>query len=65
MGDVYLMFGVAALCAVGGGVWLLKPSKSDASVYRHRIGGTMLIGAAMVLTGFAVALLTWSRQAAS
>ena len=62
MGGAYLMFAVAAVCAIGGVVWFLKPTKSDASVYRHRIGATMLIGAAMILTGYAIALVTWSRQ---
>lgn len=64
MGGAYLMFGVAALCAVLGVVWFLKPAKSDASVYRHRIGATMLIGAAMILTGYAIALVSWSRASA-
>lgn len=64
MGGVILMFAVAALCAVLAVVWFLKPARSEASVYRHRIGATMLMGGAMVLTVFAIALLTWSRQAA-
>lgn len=64
MGGIYLMFGVAAVCAILAVVWFLKPTRSEASVYRHRIGATMLMGGAMVLTGFAFALLSWSRQAA-
>ena len=59
MSSPLLMALVATLCAVGALVLFLRPTPSEASVYRHRIAATMLAGAAMTLAGFAWALHSW------
>ena len=43
--------GLAAL--IVGVVIIARPTPSEASVYRHRIFGTMLIAFAIILAGFA------------
>jgi len=48
-----LMALVALLCAGGALTFFLKPTRSEASVYRHRIAATMLAAAALILAGSA------------
>ena len=48
---IMYLAGLAALIA--GVVVIARPTPSEASVYRHRIFGTMLIAFAIILAGFA------------
>ena len=50
---------VALLCAGGAVTLLLRPSQSEASIYRHRIAATMLAAGALILAGFAWTLHSW------
>ena len=51
-----IMAGVALLCAILAIFLFLRPTPSEAAVYRHRIAATMLASAAITLAGFAWAL---------
>lgn len=48
-----IMAGVAAACAIGGGVVLSRPTRSEPAIYAKRIGATMLIALALILALFA------------
>jgi hypothetical protein len=50
---------VATLCAIGAGLLVARPTRSEAAVYRHRIAATMLGAGALILFGFAWALHSW------
>ena len=56
-----IMAVVALLAAAGAGYFMWRPVRSDASVYRNRIAGTMLGAAALTLGGFAWALYSWGH----
>ena len=51
-----IMVGVALVCALGAAFLFLRPTRSEAAVYRHRIAATMLAAAALTLVGSAWAL---------
>ncbi len=51
-----IMVGVALLCAIGALFLFLRPTHSEAAVYRNRIAATMLASAALALAGSAWAL---------
>ena len=55
-----LMFMVAALCAALATVIVVRRAADEAAVYRNRIAGTMLGAAAIILSGYAYALRSWS-----
>ena len=59
MSGAFVMAGVALLCALGAGVLFVRPTPSEAAVYRHRIAATMLLAAAMILAVFAWTLHSW------
>jgi hypothetical protein len=48
-----VMGGIAAACALGGGVVLSRPARSEPAVYVKRIGATMLLALALILALFA------------
>lgn len=48
-----IMGGVAAICAIGCGVVLTRPARSEPAIYAKRIGATMLIALALILALFA------------
>lgn len=50
---------VALICAGGAVTLVLRPTPSEAAVYRHRIAATMLAAAAIILTAYAWALHSW------
>ncbi|HWJ68657.1 MAG TPA: hypothetical protein VNS79_01195 [Sphingobium sp.] len=52
-----IMGGVAAACAVGGGVVLSRPARSEPAVYARRLSATMLLALALIL-----ALFTWGLE---
>ncbi len=54
-----LMALVALLCGGGAAILYLRPARSEASIYRHRIGATMLAAAAIILAAFAWTLHGW------
>jgi len=56
----HIMGGVAAICAIGGGVVLTRPARSEPAVYAKRIGATMLIALALIL-----ALFAWGLERAT
>ena len=59
MTGAIIMFVVAIVCA-GGAWWVFaRSTHSEASVYRNRIAATMLAAGALILAGFAAALLSW------
>jgi hypothetical protein len=54
-----IMMLVALVCAGGAVTFFLRPAKSDASIYRHRIAATMLAAGAIILAAFAWTLHSW------
>jgi hypothetical protein len=50
---------VALACASGAAVFMLRPAKSEASIYRHRIAATMLTAGAIILAAYAWTLHRW------
>lgn len=54
---------VALLCAVAGVVIFSRATTSEASVYRHRIFGTILMALGASLFLYAFALHGWERAA--
>ncbi len=55
-----VMGGVAATCAIGCGVVLTRPARSEPAIYAKRIGATMLIALALIL-----ALFAWGLERAA
>lgn len=62
MRNVAIMAIVALLAAAAGIAVLLRRTGSEASVYRHRIAGTMLVALSIILAGYAIALRSWSSD---
>lgn len=55
-----IMFAVALVCG-SIAFWLFaRTARTDASVYRNRIGATMLGAGAIILVAYAAALWSWS-----
>ena len=59
MSAALLMAFVALLCAGGSFAVWRRATRSEASVYRNRIAATMLGAGALILTGYAIALVYW------
>ena len=51
---------VALACAIGAALVFMRPTPSEAAIYRNRIAATMLAAGAIILAGFAFALNSWS-----
>lgn len=54
---------VALICAVAGVAVFARRTTSEASVYRHRIVGTILMALGASLFLYAFALHSWERAA--
>ena len=54
---------VALICSGAGIVIFSRRTTSEASVYRHRIVGTILMSLAAILFLYAFALHSWERAA--
>jgi hypothetical protein len=56
------MYAVAGVAGAGGVVVLTRRATSEGAVYAQRIGATMLIALAAILTVFASAMASWVGQ---
>ena len=54
-----VMAAVALVCAGGAAILFVRPAKSEASIYRHRIAATMLAAGAIILAACAWTLHSW------
>lgn len=59
-----VIMALVALLAGGAGIAVfVRAAPSEASVYRHRIAGTMLVSLSAILFAYAWALHSWSAAA--
>jgi hypothetical protein len=58
-----IMAAAAGVSAVGAGIVLARPARSEGAVYARRIAGTMLGAFAVILGGFAYAMWSWGAGA--
>ena len=58
-----VMYAVAGVAGAGGIVVLTRRVTSEGAVYAQRIGATMLLALATILTVFASAMASWSAGA--
>jgi uncharacterized membrane protein len=58
-----VMYAVAGVAGAGGLVVLTRRAKSEGAVYAQRIGATMLLALAAILTVFASAMASWGAGA--
>ena len=58
-----IMYAVAGVAGAGGIVVLTRRATSEGAVYARRIGATMLLALAAILTVFASAMASWGPGA--
>jgi hypothetical protein len=63
MSAALIMAGVALLCSVAALILFRRPTPTEASVYRNRIAGTMLLTAGIMLAVYAWTLHMWDAAA--